>query len=58
MPMPEPEPEPSECICCTNWRDLERRGDEWFCPVCSRTWFALSVDDKVRLKIDHIKAEC
>ena len=49
-----PEPEPPECIFCTNDRDLERRGDEWFCPVCSRTFFALSVEDLLRLKLDKI----
>ena len=45
------------CIYCTNDRNLERRGDEWFCPVCARCFFALSEDDKRRLKLDKIAAE-
>ena len=49
--------EPPTCLFCTNDRDIERRGDEWFCPCCSRTWLALSADDKVRLRLDRIKPE-
>ena len=51
------ESDPPECIFCTNDRDLERRGSEWWCPVCSRTWLALSVEDVLRLKLDKIAAD-
>lgn len=57
MAEPLREPEPPECIYCTNDRDISRRGDEWFCPVCSRTWFAYTVTDTLRLKLDKIAAK-
>ena len=44
-----------ECPFCDNDRDLERRGTFWFCPVCSREFPALSVNDRTllhRLKIE------
>ena len=38
------------CPFCTNARDLERRGAEWWCPVCARCWLALSAEDEELLR--------
>ena len=40
-----------ECpFCRANADAIERRGDEWYCNVCSRCWFAYTEEDKKRLK--------
>ena len=33
------------CPHCGNLRDIERRGDEWWCPSCLRQFPALSEND-------------
>lgn len=45
------------CPFCTNDRDLERRGKEWFCPCCSRCWLAFTRKDRIILKVLGIKAD-
>ncbi len=45
-----------ECIHCTaDARSLERRGDEYFCNVCSRTQPAYSDLDVKFLKVNRIQ---
>jgi len=43
------------CIFCGNDQDNERRGNEWFCPCCSRTWPALNRNDEEFLKSIRVR---
>jgi hypothetical protein len=51
---------PDQCIyCLADSRYLSRRGDEWYCDCCARTWlvFHYSEGDRERgrLRVDKIK---
>lgn len=50
-----PDPPLVECPFCDNPRDLERRGPEWFCPVCGKVWRALNRNDERLLRTMRIK---
>lgn len=61
---PDPDPESNwtaarrasgGCLYCENDRDLERRGDHWFCPVCARSWLAYTRQDRAILRVNKIR---
>lgn len=42
-------------FCSNDSADLiERRGHEWWCAVCSRSWLALNASDRRFLKRLHV----
>lgn len=45
------------CPFCTNDRDMELRGHEWFCPCCSRCWEAFNRKDQRLLKAAGIRPD-
>ncbi len=45
----------SECPHCHNWKDLEVRGPEVFCPCCSRCFRPWTRDDRTFLKVNRIR---